>query len=120
MARQTSKATVARARRLRREMSLPEVLLWRELRGGAAGFAFRKQHPIAGYVIDFYCAAAKLAIEIDGIAHDMGDRPKRDSARDAKLLEAGIDIVRIPASDVLKSPVDVAQAIAAICRERGA
>jgi very-short-patch-repair endonuclease len=101
-------------------MSLPEVLLWNELRGKAAGINFRKQHPITKYVADFYCAAAKLAIEIDGIAHDMGDRPEQDAARDAKLLEAGIETVRIPASDVLKSPGDVAEAIAALCRQRGA
>lgn len=120
MARQTSKATVARARAFRRKMSLPEVLLWNELRGGVAGVSFRRQHPVGAYVVDFYCAAAKLAIEIDGIAHDMGARAERDAIRDAKLRGMGIETMRVPASEVLKSPLDVADAIAALCRARRA
>jgi very-short-patch-repair endonuclease len=72
----------ANARRLRRKLSLPEGLLWRELRGKPDGVKFRKQHPLGKYALDFYCAAAKLAVEVDGIAHDMGDRPARDEARD--------------------------------------
>jgi very-short-patch-repair endonuclease len=120
MARQTSKATVGKARELRRKLSLPEVLLWRELRGGASGASFRKQHPVGTYVVDFYCAAAKLAIEIDGVSHDMADRPVRDEVRDAELRERGIETVRIAASEVLAAPGDVAEAIAAMCRERGA
>ena len=62
-------------------MSLPEVLLWQRLKGAPQGIAFRKQHPIAPYRADFYCAAARLVIEIDGIPHDLGNRPARDEAR---------------------------------------
>jgi very-short-patch-repair endonuclease len=40
---------------------------------------FRRQHPIGRYVLDFYCAGARLAVEIDGLSHDLGDRPQRDS-----------------------------------------
>lgn len=108
----------ATARRLRREMSLPERLLWRELKGRAGGLKFRKQHPVGPCVIDFYCASAKLGIEIDGIAHDMGDRPERDEMREAFIREQGIALARFLATDVLKSPVDVAEAIVARCRER--
>ena len=99
-------------------MSLPERLLWRELKGRAGGLKFRKQHPVGPYVIDFYCASAKLGVEIDGIAHDMGDRPKRDQVRDAFIREQGIEVVRYVATDVLRSPVDVAEAIVVLCCER--
>ena len=51
---------------------------------------FRRQHPIGPYVIDFYCAKAWLAIEIDGMSHDMGDRPYSDAQRDAWLRERGV------------------------------
>ncbi len=101
------------ARRARREMSLPEVLLWQRLKGSPQGVAFRKQHPIGPYRADFYCAAAKLVIEVDGIAHDMGDRPQRDTARNAWLEQAGYRIIRIAAADVLKNADEAAQAIVA-------
>ena len=104
----------ATARRLRREMSLPEVLLWSELRW--ADVKIRRQHPVEPYVLDFYCFAAKTAFEVDGVAHDMGDRPARDEERDAFLAERGIRTVRIPASEVLRSVKDVAEGIIAMCR----
>ncbi len=108
----------ANARRLRRKLSLPEGLLWRELKGKPLGIKFRKQHPLGRYVLDFYCAEAKTAIEVDGMAHELGDRPERDVTRDDFVRSQGIDVVRIPATDVLASPSDVADAIIAICRER--
>jgi very-short-patch-repair endonuclease len=90
------------ARKLRREMSLPEVLLWEQLRAAKQGMKFRRQHPIGPYVADFYCSAAKLVIEIDGEAHDRGDRPERDIVRDAAMRNAGYEVLRISAADVLK------------------
>ena len=80
------------------------------------GLKFRRQHPIGPYVLDFYCAKAKVCVEIDGIAHEMGNRRARDEMRDVWLKEHGIDVLRIPASDVLRSPEDVAEAIARYCR----
>jgi very-short-patch-repair endonuclease len=106
------------AKRLRREMSLPEVLLWNRLRGKPMGVKFRNQHPVEDYVLDFYCAAKRLAFEIDGIAHDMGDRPQRDVRRDAKLASLGIEVVRIAASDVLKDADGTAEAIVKFCLDR--
>ncbi|WP_299428357.1 endonuclease domain-containing protein [Sphingomonas bacterium] len=92
-------------------MSLPEVLLWQRLKGSPQGIAFRKQHPIGGYRADFYCAAAKVVIEVDGIAHDMGDRPERDIQRTAWLEKQGYQILRVPAADVLKDADEAAQSI---------
>jgi very-short-patch-repair endonuclease len=95
--------TVHRARRLRRAMSLPEVLLWQQLKLRPGGFKFRKQHPAGFYVLDFFCAEAKLAIEIDGEAHDRGAQPAFDAARDRQLLAHGIVTLRIPAHEVLNN-----------------
>ena len=90
--------TFARARRLRREMTLPEVLLWRHLRRKAVdGLRFRRQHPIGNCVLDFFLPSARLAIEVDGLAHAMGDNPARDARRDAWLASRGVRVLRIPA-----------------------
>ena len=104
------------ARRLRREMTLPEVLLWRLLRGKPQGLKFRTQHPYRNWVFDFYCDSAKAVIEVDGIAHEMGDRPARDARRDAALHAAGFRVLRIPATDVLRDPEETAEAILAACK----
>jgi len=109
----------AAARRLRRAMSLPEALLWRLLRRAPEGVKLRRQHPVGPYVIDFYCAAAKLGFEIDGAAHDMGDHPRRDADRDAFLAGQGITVIRVPAREVLADPAVVSEAIVARCRPGG-
>lgn len=96
---------------MRKAMTLPEVLLWQELRGQPQGVKFRRQHPLGDYVLDFFCAKAKVCIEIDGITHDMGGNPARDAQRDQWLREQGIETLRIPAADVLRSPGGVATAI---------
>jgi very-short-patch-repair endonuclease len=103
------------ARRLRRELSLPEKLLWVRLRG--ADVRFRRQHPIGPYVLDFYCPKVKLAIEVDGFAHDTGDRPQRDEARTEWLRSQGIEVVRIPAKEALADPDEVADALIRLCAE---
>jgi very-short-patch-repair endonuclease len=107
---------VAKARSLRKDMSLPEVLLWQLLRGQPDGVKLRRQHPLGPYVLDFYCAAAKVGFEIDGIAHEMGDRPARDEQRNAWLRSQGVEVVRVPAADVLRSPEAVAEAIVRYCK----
>ena len=116
MARQTSKKTVANARRLRKTMSLPEVLLWNELKGRKGGIRIRRQHPAGPYIIDLYCPSAKLAVEIDGLSHELENQPQRDANRDEFLMSMGIETIRIAASDVLKSPVKIAEAILKMCR----
>lgn len=114
LARQTTRATVLKARALRKERSLPEVLLWRELRQSDP--KFRQQHPIGPYVVDFYCASAKTCFEVDGIAHDMGNRPVRDAQRTAWLEAQGYRVVHIAARDVLAAPADVADALVRLCK----
>ncbi len=111
--------TIAAARALRKSLSLPEALLWARLKPREAGApVFRRQHPVGPYVLDFYCAKARLAIEIDGSAHDAEGAPARDARRDAWLKGQNIAVVRIPAADVLRSADQAADAIARLAMSR--
>ena len=102
---------------LRQQMSLPEVLLWNLLRKSPGGVIFRRQHAFdEKIIVDFYCAKAKVCIEIDGIVHDMGNQPEYDQGRDAFLAGLGFEVLRIPASDVLKSPADIADGLVRYCK----
>lgn len=85
-------------------MSKPELNLWHALRrGGLDGLKFRRQHPIGPYVLDFYCASLRLAVEVDGYDHCIGSRPRRDRARDQWLAAVGVRTLRIPAHEVMSS-----------------
>ncbi|MDT0507757.1 endonuclease domain-containing protein [Novosphingobium sp. MMS21-SN21R] len=95
-------------------MSLPEVMLWQRLRICKVA-KFRRQHPVGRYILDFYCAGAKVCIEIDGISHDMGGTPERDAVRDAWLLTQGVRVLRVPARDVLRDADSVAQGVLRAC-----
>ncbi|WP_083844711.1 endonuclease domain-containing protein [Sphingomonas sp. ATCC 31555] len=108
------------AKRLRKEMPPPEIALWLALRQNEAGLRFRKQHPAGPYVLDFYCAPAHLAIEVDGEAHARGHRPERDAARDAWLKAQGVRILRYTATDVLNHTEGVVRQILTIAIERRA
>jgi very-short-patch-repair endonuclease len=107
--------TVEKARQLRRQLTAPEVKLWQWLRGRPGGLKFRRQHPIGPYVLDFYHAATKLAIEVDGEAHNRGDHPERDAMRDAWLSEQGLRTLRIPAIDVMREFEAVTRLIIDAC-----
>ena len=93
--------TVRRARKLRSEMSPPELLLWSALRERPRGFKFRRQHPAGHYVLDFYCASVRLAIEVDGFAHDSARAAARDAGRSGWLRSQQIATLRVPARVVL-------------------
>ena len=98
------KTTRRRAKALRRDMSLPEVLLWVQIRNRLQGqLKFRRQHPVGPYILDFYCAEANFALEVDGQVHDTGTHPQRDHYRDMWLAGQGIRVLRIPAIEVLRN-----------------
>jgi very-short-patch-repair endonuclease len=85
---------LAYAKQLRLEMTPAERRLWRALRGNALdGFHFRRQQVIEGYIADFYCDAAKLAIELDGSVHQ--EQWQYDESRDTAISELGIRVIRI-------------------------
>ena len=97
-----------RARMFRRELTPPEARLYVELRGRKLrGLKFRRQHPIGPYILDFYCAAAKLAVEVDGASHLTAEQGAHDQRRTAWLAGQDIKVLRISASDVRDHLVDV-------------
>ncbi len=110
--------TLKRARKLRSEMSLPEVKLWEQLRKRPGGFKFRRQHPAGNYVLDFFCASARLAIEVDGFAHDSYLAAERDRRRSEWLRSQGIGTTRIPAKLILEDVEPVSARIVEICMQR--
>jgi very-short-patch-repair endonuclease len=103
------------ARQQRRAMSPPEVKLWALLRRSPGGVRFRRQHPIGPYVADFYCPAAKLVIEIDGLVHDFAGPARRGEARNDYMRKLGFNLVRIPAVDIFKDATAVAQSLIDLC-----
>lgn len=113
-----ARATVNKARKLRRAMISPEMLPWRRLKLQPEGLKFRRQHPAGRYVPDSFCPDAGLAFEVDGASHDMGARPGHDAVRDAWLAEVRVGVLRIPASDVLKNADRVADAIVRLRGDR--
>jgi len=110
---------VRRACKLRKEMSLPEVLLWIELQKRPGGHKFRKQAPHDPYTLDFACLAARLAIEVDGEAHNRGDQPAKDDVRDRIMAERGFRTFRSPAFEVLNNMDGCIRRIVALCDEAG-
>ena len=105
--------SMASARRLRRQLSLPEMLLWRLLRLNRRELRFRKQHAMGPFVADFYCPAAKMVIEIDGAVHDVSQ--EADGRRDAYMSSLGLTVIRVPAADVLRDPEGVADGLYRLC-----
>jgi very-short-patch-repair endonuclease len=114
-----------RARAMRKAMSEPEVMLWSRLRGRSPGRpTFRRQHPFGSFILDFYCPAARLAIEVDGATHWDEAAQAKDEARDRWLMGQGVRVSRIPASEIYRDLSQVAdgvlsQAEALIAADRG-
>lgn len=107
-----------RAKALRKQLSLPEVLLWTALKERPGGFKFRSQHGAGPYVADFYCHEARLIIEVDGENHGFGDRPERDRVRDGWFDARGLDVMRIPAREVLRDRDSVVRGIVVRAEQR--
>ncbi len=89
------------AARLRDSMTETEKKLWEYLKTKPMGFKFRRQHPIAGYVLDFYCHRLRLSIEIDGGYHLQKEQKEKDLARTDYLKTLGILELRFLNEQVL-------------------
>ena len=105
---------VTLARKLRRTMTLPEVLLWQQLRGSRGGMRFRRRHPVGCYVADFFCASARLIVEVDGAIHGVETRPVLDTTRDQFMNDNGYRVMRIGAADILRDVEAVAASIVSL------
>jgi very-short-patch-repair endonuclease len=102
------------ARELRASPTQAEGVLWRALRGRRLdGLRFRRQHPIAGYIVDFYCPALRLAIEVDGEIHDA--REQEDQERDRALARLGCVLLRLHNDEVLGQLDAIVDRIATLC-----
>lgn len=97
----TSPTILRIAAGLRQNMTKAEKLLWKEIRNRKCnGLKFRRQHPIADFVVDFFCYEAMQVIELDGEIHDDGYQKERDHARTIILNELGIKVIRFNNKDV--------------------
>jgi very-short-patch-repair endonuclease len=94
-------------------MTDAEKKLWALLRGAQlGGFSFRRQHPVGRFIVDFYCAAAKLIVEVDGGQHGRQRQRLYDRARTAWLGQRSSRVLRFWNDDVLKNPDGVLRSIA--------
>ena len=100
------------ARRLRRNQTCAEDILWEELRANRFfGYAFRRQVPFGTYVADFACHDVKLIIEVDGPSHATTDGRAKDRARDRFLESEGYRVLRVRNDEVVDAIEGVLHAI---------
>lgn len=89
-----------RAKVLRNKTTPTEDILWQCLKNKQLGVKFRRQHPIALYIVDFYCHKLKLVIEVDGNIHNLEENKKNDKEREKNLKELGLSVIRFTNKEV--------------------
>ncbi len=108
---------VKRARMLRGQMTEEEGILWERLRANRLeAFHFRRQQVIDGFIVDFYCHAAGLVIEVDGGVHQQ--QVKYDAERDGILASRGLKVIRIQNEDIRQNLEGVLSGIVAQLKKR--
>ena len=108
----TSERAEAAARRMRREPTLAERLLWKELRALDLPVGhFRRQAPFGAFVVDFVHHASRLIVEADGGIHDLDEVATRDASRSAWLTERGYRVLRLSNNEIINSPEAAAERI---------
>ena len=104
------------ARRMRREPTPTEVLLWRALRNRrTGGVKFRRQRPLGTYILDFYAASCSLVIELDGDSHATDEAREHDRIRHEYLRELGLQVIRFWNAEVHDDLDAVVEAIFLEC-----
>jgi very-short-patch-repair endonuclease len=110
-----NKDTFRKAFMLRNNETTAESLLWNRLnKNQLHSFRFKRQHPIAYYVADFYCHKAKLIIELDGAYHNRMDRKAYDDSRTEMLEGLGLTVLRFSDDEVLEKIEQVIMKISAV------
>ena len=100
--RRASPELRARAKAMRLEPTTPEALLWSHLRNrGLGGVRWRPQYAVGGYILDFYCPAAKLAVELDGSQHGLADAVEYDRLRTEYLKAREMTVLRFRNHEVM-------------------
>ncbi|MFC1584031.1 endonuclease domain-containing protein [Fibrobacterota bacterium] len=91
------------AKSLRADQTKSERMIWERLRARRfLGLKFRRQHPVKGFVVDFYCSELKLAIELDGKIHQLQE--EYDDIRQNEIESTGISFIRMRSCDVISDP----------------
>ncbi len=100
-------------KRLRKNMTQAEIILWSGLKNRQVkGFKFRRQYSIDSYVVDFYCAQVKLAVEVDGGSHFTEEAIEYDEDRQRNIEQLGIQFLRFTNSEVKTNLGEVVHEIA--------
>lgn len=102
------------ARELRKNSTLGEVLLWKEIQKKKLGVEFHRQIPIKNYIVDFFCHELLLAIEVDGNSHDSESVILLDQKRQNEIKELGVQFIRIDDLDIKKDLDGVLQYLQSI------
>jgi very-short-patch-repair endonuclease len=104
----TAEVILGHAREMRRNPTKAEELLWKALRGRSlSNLKFRRQQPMKGYILDFYCEAARLGVEVDGEIHLSEQQRKYDLERTKYLAEYGIKILRFTNEEIINTIIEV-------------
>jgi len=103
------------ARQLRKNSTLPEILLWNNIKGKVLGYEFHRQVPLDEFIVDFYCHELLLAIEIDGNTHDYNY--EHDESRQRTLEKLGVRFIRFSDNDVKRNMNDVLRALQYVIAE---
>ncbi|HEX2975819.1 MAG TPA: endonuclease domain-containing protein [Bacteroidales bacterium] len=108
----SGKDSFTKAKKLRRDETEPEYLLWLELRNRKCnGLKFRRQHPVLSFIADFYCHEKKLIVEIDGEVHKNPEVLERDESRTYELEKQGITVIRFTNKQIRNNITQVLDSI---------
>ena len=106
------KTLKASSRQLRSNMTDAEQMLWSHIRGKQIhGVQFNRQKPILNYIVDFYCARARLVLELDGGQHFEAVHEEKDKTRDKVLLKLGLLVLRFDNYQILMETDSVLESI---------
>jgi len=97
------------ARQLRKKQTGAEYVMWEALRSRKIGAKFRRQHPIKGFIVDFYCPERRLAIEVDGRIHKK--QVAYDKMRENIIKSVGVNILRFSNTEAVFKTAKVINSI---------
>ena len=100
-----------KAKMLRNNVTPTEMILWGRLKERFPKLKFRRQHPISLYIVDIYCHAEKLVIEIDGTIHDLEEVKNKDEIRQKDLEKLGLKVIRFTTNEILNNLESVLEKI---------
>ena len=99
------------AKKLRNNVTPTEMILWGRLKEHFPKLKFRRQHPVSLYIVDIYCHAEKLVIEIDGSIHDLEEKKIKDEIRQKDLEALGLRVIRFTTNEILNNLESVLETI---------